>query len=34
MCNVPLLQNKVVVSGDDVFVESTDALITSIEGKE
>lgn len=32
MC--PYCKNKVVVSGDDVFVESTDALITSIEGKE
>lgn len=32
MC--PYCKNKVVVSDDAVFVESTDALITSIEGKE
>jgi hypothetical protein len=32
MC--PYCKNKVVVSGDAVFVESTGALITSIEGKE
>ena len=32
MC--PYCKNKVVVSGDAVFVESTDALITIIEGKE
>lgn len=32
MC--PYCKNKVVVSGDAVFVEPTDALITSIKGKE
>jgi hypothetical protein len=32
MC--PYCKNKVVVSDDAVFVESTDALITNIEGKE
>lgn len=32
MC--PYCKNKVVVSDDAVFAESTDALITSIEGKE
>lgn len=30
----PYCKNKVVVSDDAVFVESTDALITNIEGKE